>query len=190
MPEGKQKLTLSVDSAVVDRAKELGVNISEMTEQVLRGYAFDPKDLDSKGVRAKYLALLLTMDPLVTKYRTHVKVGELLTVDDNVDNALEGPIEYYGNGMFSTDWMDDLVPLEKLETNEYFVSFLKPSEILKNFVNAIEQAKLQKKEEVGSLVLASRIIQALTEAETGASPTQPSISKKRARPQRGPRGRR
>ena len=34
----KQKLTLSVDKEAVEKAKKLGINISEITERVLMGY--------------------------------------------------------------------------------------------------------------------------------------------------------
>ena len=35
---GKQKLTLSVDKTTVSKAKEMGLNLSDITEQILIGY--------------------------------------------------------------------------------------------------------------------------------------------------------
>jgi len=40
----KEKLTLSVDGEVVQKAKGLGLNLSEITEVALRGFSFSAKD--------------------------------------------------------------------------------------------------------------------------------------------------
>jgi Post-segregation antitoxin CcdA len=39
----KQKLTLGIDRGIIDRAKAAGINISAITEHLLRSITYDPK---------------------------------------------------------------------------------------------------------------------------------------------------
>ncbi len=40
----KKKLTLSIDSEVIEKAKELGLNLSEITEKALKISSLSPND--------------------------------------------------------------------------------------------------------------------------------------------------
>ena len=92
MPGGKQKPTLTVDAATVERAKVLGINISDLTEQVLKGYAFDMNDPDPASLRQSQLALLKTMDPLLSRYSASVPVGDYVAKPGVNDKPLESEI--------------------------------------------------------------------------------------------------
>jgi len=46
----KEKLTLSVDKETVEKAKKLGINISEITEKVLRGFTFSAKEAEASAM--------------------------------------------------------------------------------------------------------------------------------------------
>jgi len=72
----KQKLTLSVDPDVVKKARRLGINISEITEGILRGFSFSPSSIETAALYEKYQQLFQTMLPLMKKYEINVKVGE------------------------------------------------------------------------------------------------------------------
>jgi len=71
----KKKLTLSVDSRVVEKAKSLGLNLSEITEKVLRTFAFAPTDVDRKALYTKYRELFDTMVPMLRDYNASVQVA-------------------------------------------------------------------------------------------------------------------
>jgi hypothetical protein len=170
MPEGKQKLTLTVDGELVEAAHKLDLNISELTEQVLRGYTFDPAGLEAGASRDQYKDLLASMDALLAKYRCTIIVGE--TVDPNAGDSMT-PVFYSGRGQFytiteideeggGTSEFDESVNLKE-------VRFLGPNKILKNFFESIERAKTQRKEEVEGLAVAKRIVEVLTERESLAS---------------------
>jgi hypothetical protein len=169
MSEGKQKLTLSVDTRIVERAKELGINISELTEQVLRGYAFDPSDLDEKALRERYLAFYRTMDPLLSKYGASVVVGDMIATPEAKDKSFEGEVRYCGKWGFSTDFLEDCVELEHLESGDYSVGLRDPAHVLASFVEEIRQAKERRKEQVGNLLLAARIVEAISDADSGTT---------------------
>ena len=168
MHEGKQKLTLSVEAGIVDQAKELGVNISELTEQVLRGYAIKDEGLDWKAYKEHYLAFLKTMDPLLSKYGASVVVGDLFAPPGDKDKSFESEIRYYGSGRFSTDTIQDYLTLNELEAPGYTAGFRNPGHVLKNFVRELEEAKVRRKEEIANLLIASRIVDAVYQADSKA----------------------
>ena len=93
----KEKLTLSVDKEVVEKAKELGINISELTEKVLSGFTFEPTEVEESQVRAKYMELFETMKPVLQKFKVHVKVAEMIEFDERTHTA-------------TTYWSADLYP--------------------------------------------------------------------------------
>jgi hypothetical protein len=171
MPEGKRKLTLTVDSETVDAAKKLGLNISEVTEDLLRLHTFDPSLLEGGVGREEYTKLLATMDPLLRKYGCSVQVGSLEPTDPDVQEDDGPPVFYHGSGSASTDetLFDDDNAVDIFETlgrQSEYVIFLRPEQILKNFLKATRKAKDSRAEEADTLVFAMKMIEALTEAES------------------------
>jgi post-segregation antitoxin (ccd killing protein) len=166
MTERKQKLTLSVETGIVEQAKRLGVNISEVTEQVLRGYAVKDEGLDWKSYKDQYLAFLHTMDPLLSKYRASVVVGDLFARPGEKDKSFEGEIRYYAGGRFSTDMIEDILTLDEIESPGYSVGLRNPGHVLQNFVRELEAAKIRRKEEIANLLIASRIVNAIYKADS------------------------
>lgn len=165
-PESKQKLTLTVDGETVEAAKKLGLNISEVTERVLKGYTLDPERLEHGATQAQFEELLKSMDPLIQKFHCEVVVGT--SWDDTIQDTL--PVAYGVDGLLVED------PSQSDDENTYnvsikagAVSFLAPSKILKNFFTVIEAQKTRRREEVESFVLAKKFIEALTEQETRRS---------------------
>ncbi len=71
----KQKLTLSVDSEIVERAKKADINISDITEKVLRAFTTSSKTADKEKLYEKYRELFNLMLPLLKKFRVNVFVG-------------------------------------------------------------------------------------------------------------------
>src|SRR5271157_1689006 len=101
--KGKKNLMLTVDQDVIEAAKKLKLNISDITEKVLKGFAFAPDQLERETVYAKYEELLKVMEPLLQQYDVSVPVGEWIEDPETFgwDNKFQ--IRWYWNGIFSTD---------------------------------------------------------------------------------------
>ncbi len=163
-PELKQKLTLTVDGDTVEAAKKLGLNISELTERILKGYTFDPERLERGATRSQYEELLTSMDPLIQKFHCEVVVGTFW--DGAIQESV--PVSYGVDGLLCEDptRSDDDDTVYNVSVKAASVSFLRPNQILKNFFTAIEAEKSRRREEVESLVLAKKFVEALTEQES------------------------
>jgi Post-segregation antitoxin CcdA len=166
MRGGKQKLTLSVDSGIVDQAKRAGVNISELTEQVLGGFAIEDDHLDWKSYQGQYLTFLKTMDPLLFKYGASVIIGDLMTRPGKIDDGYEGEVRYHGSGRFSIPNVEELLTLDELETTRYTPGLRDPGSVLRNLMQELEKAKLRRKEEIANLLIAGRIVEAIYQADS------------------------
>jgi hypothetical protein len=179
MPVAKQKLTLTVDAETVEAAKKLGLNISEVTERLLRGYTLDSEHLLEGVTREQYKDLLETMDPLLARYRCRVVVGSISSSQyEDEDDA----VFYDSRSKLYTEAEvnDDQVEEETATFEE--VTFLRPTEILKNFFSAIESVKSRRREEVEGIILAKRLVETLTEQESKRSPVRAATISKGGRP--------
>ncbi len=164
MTKGKQKLTLSVDAETVDRAKSLGINISELTEQVLDSFTFRPEDAEREAIMRQRKELFDSMNPLISRYKLRVPVGvyiqdgheawEVVMVGQNkFEYLLEtDPEEVWAGGTIQ----------QILLSSEDYVSFYSVDTILKNFMKAVEEEKTKRKQQVASLVAARKIVEAIT----------------------------
>lgn len=167
----KRKLTLTIDGETIDLAHSLNLNISELTERFLRGYTLDPEGSEKTATRDQYFDLLRTMDPLLEKYGTRVRVGFHVTGIDSTGETSEDEVLYCGRGEFiaydeSTSEENNVgveYRLKQSDVND--VEFLRPQQILKNFFAAIESIKARRREEVEGLALAKKLIEMLSEQE-------------------------
>jgi len=157
----KRKLTLSVDEKVVDKAKELGLNLSEVTESVLRGFAFAPDRTEKEALYAKYKELCDSMRPLLKEYDASVTVAEVTLYDDKQSPMGTSTISLLPDGTF---WIEEfeqsLDDIHRIETYD----FLEPKAILSNFVGAIADARARRKERLEELEMAKRIIAVIDES--------------------------
>lgn len=153
----KKKLTLSVDEKVIEKAKDLGINLSEVTEGILRGFAFKPDESDKKAEYRQYQELFKVMVPLLQEYSTGVKVA--VRVPD-VDETNYATVEYYltQDGRIWIDEVETYVDMEKVPIWMY----LEPKEILSNFLETLSRAKERRKDRLAELELAKRIVEAMT----------------------------
>lgn len=156
-PSGKQKLTLTVDSEVVEKAKEIGLNLSDITENVLRSFAFSPKEGDKQEVYAKYRELLESMKPVIADYGVSVEIANYIEDMDTMD---EQQILLTPTGELWNASNEELVPsLEKVPL--YLLH--EPKQILANFVDSLSKEKQKRKERIEELEMARRIVLAMNE---------------------------
>ncbi len=158
MVSEKQKLTLSVEKELVEKAKKLGVNISEITETVLRHVSeTEIKEVVTQSeINAAYKKLFDAMLPAMKKFGASVWVGSL-SVIDNKGNYLE-PLEVrlLPDGVL---WISDTEQTTKIER----ISKKSPKKILSNFIESLVKASDRNKDKLKELEIFRRIVEALTE---------------------------
>ena len=152
----KSKLTLSVDTETVDKAKKLGINISEITETVLKTFTV-PKDESTYEIQAGYGALFGAMKPLLKEYKTSMIVGASREFTDDIGEELSlGGYGFFFEGD-ETVWSD-----EEMEARWPLTEFLPPEVLLKNLIDALSSAKEMRQGRIRSLELARGIVEAIT----------------------------
>lgn len=161
----KEKLTLSVDKYVVEKAKKLGINISEITEKVLRGYTSAEKPSDD--LYSGYEQLFTSITPLLKEFDVCVVIAEDLwarvpadSVGDLEVGHFTAEIELTPDGSFWIDTMEtNFDDIRKIQRHQ----FLSPKEILANLVDALVKSHQTRKEKMKEILMAKRIIDAMSE---------------------------
>ena len=159
----KEKLTLSVDKEVVKKAKKLGINISEITEKVLKGFTFTVTNTEESQLRAKYKELFDTMLPLLRKYNTAIEVASLeLATDKDLARGISctSPITLLPSGKLWSNDLESEAPLENIPLD----AFDSPQSILSKFVDAISRGSERMKEHLKELEMAKRIVKAIVQS--------------------------
>jgi len=165
----KRKLTLTVDNAVIEKAKEIGLNLSDITERVLRGFAFSANVGGESAIREKYKELFATIRPLLREYGIRfIAIGEDSAEDDDIGYIRFTEFFLEASGKI-TDEQDSKIDIETLPVTCLY----EPKSILANFINALSEARQKSKEKVEELEMARRIILAMTEK---LAPRQKSAS--------------
>jgi len=160
----KQKLTLSVDKEVVEKAKKLSINISEITERVLAGYTSAERPEGS--IYDAYKQLFDSILPLLKEFDCDVKVAEgtdmVTSTDSNgksSDFEMDIDIYLYPDGTFYADQYDSSFrDVERIERS----FFLSPNQILSNLVEALAKSKERREEQMQEILMAKRIIDAMS----------------------------
>jgi hypothetical protein len=161
----KEKLTLSVDKEVVDKAKKLGINISDITEKVLTGYTAAEKPNDD--IYGAYVQLFDSIIPLLKEFDCSVKVAEGTEVGTSKDaegNTSECDLEVTfflcSDGQFYVDEFAGSFKDIKTISQSFFLS---PDKILSNLVEALANSKEKRGEQIKEIQMAKRIIEAMSE---------------------------
>lgn len=154
----KNKLTLSVDKEVVEKAKGLGMNLSGIMEDVLRGFTFKPSKTDIDSVYSGYEDIFKLMKSSLRDYDASVVVAEDPIYDDKGHLFDEGKIYLLRDGTFWNEFSE--VTFKDIREIPLY-SFLSPPKILSYFVSALSNAKEKRQEKLGELELAKRILQAI-----------------------------
>ena len=159
----KQKLTLGIERGIIDRAKAAGINISAITEHLLRSITYDPKGDTTETVVKAYQALFDAMWPLLDKYDTTVEVGR-----DIDHNAV---LKIFLDPDLSKSVFLTYIPLAEegrrpllFPVHEELVSYLyEPNVILQNLILAVSEDAQKIREKVSELDFALRLVKALSD---------------------------
>ncbi len=159
----KSKLTLSVDKEIVSKAKSLGLNLSEITESVLRSFTFTPSNTDRESIYEAYMGMFNLMVPLLKEYDITVTVARTANLQ-NDGSVFEEEWELTQSGsLWCTDTETGINDIKEIPTYD----FLDPTKILYNFISSLANAKEQRMERLEQIELAKRILSAIINSEPG-----------------------
>lgn len=154
----KQKLTLSVEREIVEKAKKLGINISELTETFLRHVS----EAEIKGVGTKdeinvaYKKIFNAMLPALKKFDASVVVGHETYFDKDQRYPEFIDVELLTSGDL---WLRDCEQTTTIEN----ITMADPKQILSSFIESLVKASERNKEDLKQLEIFRRVIEALTE---------------------------
>jgi Post-segregation antitoxin CcdA len=154
----KKNLMLTVDENVVEKAKALGINISDVTEGILRGFVFRPTQSDKETEYQYYEQLFKVMLPLLQEYSASVTIA-IQRPDPDATNTPTYVFDLVQDGRIWVEDFDTEVGLRSIPV----WALLSPKEILADFVDSLYKAKERRKDRLAELEVAKRIIEAMTE---------------------------
>jgi hypothetical protein len=166
----KQKLTLSVDKDAIEKARVLGINISEFTENVLTGYTSAEKPEGS--IYDAYKQLFDSIIPLLKEFECKVRIAEcVITIEDENGEVVNSHqtdatyltaggsflVEEYTGPEDSEYFLDDItkIPADEL---------LRPEKILSNLLKELATSQEKRKKRLDEILMAKRIVEAMSES--------------------------
>ena len=170
----KTKLTLSVNSKIVQKARDNpDINISEITEKVLRAFTASSEIKDKEKIYESYQELFGLMLPLLRKFKVRTKIAyEVLDWgnpqaigwdEEGVENDWDAePTEwcdYYlqHNGKIFRE-SDVEIEIKDIKIEDFF----RPQDILDKFLDSIQEGVNYRKEQFAQIEMAKTIIDAIT----------------------------
>jgi len=166
----KKKLTLSVDSEIVEKAKELDINISDVTEKILRALTSSSKTANKEKLYTGYQQLFNLMLPLLRKFQVSTIVGVDVIYDQNKEPDFDPdgnpippePLDVFRiqlgyDGRLVHDGMGDV----KI-TDMTITDFFPPKMIIDDFLDAIQKGVNYKKDQFKEIEMAKTIIDVIT----------------------------
>jgi len=161
----KEKLTLSVDEDIVKKAKKLGINISDITEKVLKGYTSAEKPNGS--LYSAYQQLLDSILPLLKEFGCDVKIAEGIdsgVTTDSKGNQQEVDFPFVvllesDGSFYNEDFEYSFSDIKKISPRD----FLSPEKILSNLVDVLANSKEANEERMQQIMMAKRIVEAMSE---------------------------
>lgn len=155
----KEKLTLSVDREVVNKAKSLGLNISDITELALKGFTFSSKEADRSSLYESYGKLFAAMKPLLKEYGVSVRIASEDVIDEQTGNPMANVNIYLcSDGTFFEDLSDTTFSdIRKIGVD----TFCTTTQILSNLVKALAESVPKRREALRELAMAERIVGAI-----------------------------
>jgi hypothetical protein len=155
----KQKLTLAIDRNVIEKAKAAGINISSITEQVLKAMTYQPNEGNTRDdvVRA-YQAILDEARSVMSKHiggEFQITVGKVKSKIVFLNSAY-GLILWNGR---TKDTIDAKPSVDRVLGLLY-----KPNRIIENLLVALtEEEEYNNKEKISEVKFALRLVKALSD---------------------------
>ena len=158
----KQKLTLSIDKDIIERAKDAGINISSITEKVLSSLTLDIKGATRADVVRGYKELFVVIQEALKKYDASVEVGVVQGDEPDEDGYTTGDdIILTTYGLIAEDFKRRRRSVE-IEEIEKYGQFWTPFQILQKLLKALISASETHREQLKELHIAMRFVKALS----------------------------
>lgn len=166
MKSEKKKLTLSINSEVIEKAKGLGINLSEITENALKLYSLgrdDDKIVTTDKLREVYADVLKKISKILKKWETSLTIG-----------SYQNPIEDIGYKytLYSDEvhkWSDkpwsiepDIEPEKTWQLGDKNLpidGFYEPDKIISDLINRLYEKANKNKEILDKLQILKNIIE-------------------------------
>ena len=160
----RKKLTLSVNSEVIKKAKELGLNLSEITESALKITSFGEekeKLTTTEKLVEAYTKVFQTMIPILKKWKTSVKIGEYHEYVDKEQNYIE-IFQYYLTEkeiFLWADFIDKTLGRWQLgDKNIPIHNFYDPERIIKELIDQLYKISENNKTKVKKLEVVTNLL--------------------------------
>jgi len=161
----KERLNLTLDKDVVHKAKVLGINISEFTENILAAYIAASSPEGGNPTNQGYQELFNSLLPLLKKFDIQVKIAEgtdkvTYEDEDGTEHAYNVDVEIIlrADGSFYISEYDTYFKdIKKIAPRH----FLRPVRILKNLTDALSRNEEIRKEKMNEIMMAQNIVEAM-----------------------------
>lgn len=167
----KKKLTLSIDSEVIEKAKELGLNLSEITEQALKisSLSDDDKIVTPDKLYEAYIDVLKKISKILKKWDLQLKIGSYQEWVESENSLGKRSGIYIGFNYFLYSdgvylWADysDEEPIQtwKLDDgNLPITNFEEPEKIIVTLINKLYEKANKNKEVFDKLQIMKNILE-------------------------------
>jgi DNA-binding transcriptional MerR regulator len=159
----RKKLTLSVNSEVIKKAKELGLNLSEITENALKITSFGEekeKLTTTEKLTEAYKKVFRTMIPILKKWNTNVKIGEYYESEEDVHSR--HCFEYFlteNEIALWADILDETVKKWQLDDKNIPIEhFYDPERIIKELIEKLYKIAEDNKVKVKKLEVVANLL--------------------------------
>lgn len=158
----KKKLTLSVDAGVLEKAKELGLNLSQITEQALEltTLSNEKEIVTQKELRIAYKEIFHLLQKVLEEWGTSIEIGSYLDFIDKQETDLqEFSYNLNSHGIFR--WNDIVEGCGHWNLEEDFPvdSLYDPNKIIENLIEGLHKKGKQNKEKLNQLRVMKNILE-------------------------------
>jgi hypothetical protein len=174
----KQKLTLAIDKSVIEKAKSEGINISNLTEEILTAVTSNISEYDQNNLVKMYESYFNTLKPYLEKYGIEIEVGntfgkfgEIRTpVPINLDHSGLSYAKYPNDDLTTSMFAASLFTKSKVtiitpNVVDVLNKLHDPTKILQIFLEKIIDASKKNKEKIQQFKFALGMVKALSEGD-------------------------
>ncbi len=167
----KKKLTLSINSEVIDKAKKLGLNLSEITEGVLKISSLNYEDnlATPDKLREVYVDILKKISKVLKKWDMHLEIGSEKILVESTDSDGKKEFKYidyiYFLTPYSVELYNDFLPdipdkIYRLDDeNLPIYKFYDPEKIIINLIDKLYEKANKNKDLLDKLQILKNIIE-------------------------------
>lgn len=171
MESEKKKLTLSINSEVIEKAKKLGLNLSEITEKALKISSLSSGDeiVTPDKLREVYIDILKEISFILKKWNIKLEIGSKddwleFTHSSGKRNNEKVNTKYFLSPFVVREWCDlDLEEPYKIwnfdDKNLPVTSFYNPEKIIVNLVDMLYDKAKKNKEVLDKLQILKNILE-------------------------------